>query len=678
MTRAPARLHPGQAELDLHEHTLSQLPGLVARAGWSPPSELPSLDGVDRIAIDIETCDPDLSEHGPGFRRGAYLVGLAVGIDDGPRYYFPTRHQGGGNLDEGLIRRWARAELGAFSGEVVGANLSYDLDGLATCWDVHLPNASAFHDVQVAEPLLDEHRFEYSLDAIARDYLGFGKDESLLREAAARYGATTPKAVKRVLWRLPAGVVGPYAEADVDLPLQIFPMQWEKMEAEGLLDAYEVERQLIPILVAMRRRGVRVDVNKAYEVRARLIKERDEWAAKLKHLAGPKAELSEPQSLVEGLQAAGIAVPRTNPSKNFPTGQWSVTKPFLEKYVGTVPLVQTVMAGRKLNTMISTFLDSQILGHAAGGRVHPTFHQLKGDEGGTIGRFSGAHPNLQFIPSREEDWQEDAGLAGLAPLIRGLFLPEEDEEWQRDDMSQIQYRLLVHFAVGQGADEAREAYQVEPKTDFHKMAAAWLNVDPEDKVRRKRVKNTNFCKVFGGGIPKIATTFNCSEDEARGFVEVYDNKLPFVQATYDAAMKWAGRRGFVVTVLNRRQRFPLFEPRGSYGKNKKKALPYEDALAEYGPRIQRADTYTALVKKLQISEADIMKKGMVDAYNAGVFAAIGPFLATVHDELGSSVPRTRLGDEAAQEVTRCLREAVALKVPVLVDSGRAEDWGAAG
>jgi DNA polymerase I-like protein with 3'-5' exonuclease and polymerase domains len=668
--RPSAKPGPGQLDLGVDALPAPQLPNLVARAGWAPPTELPDLRGARQISIDLETCDPELTEHGPGFRKGAFICGLAVGVAGGGRWYLPTRHLGGGNLDEGLIKRWAKHELGAFKGEVVGANLGYDLDGLATCWDVHLPNVSAFHDVQVAEPLLDEHRLEYSLDALAHDYLGEGKEETLLMEAARRYGAKTSREAKRVLWRLPAQVVGPYAEADVDLPLRIWALQKPRLEAEGLLEIYEVERQLIPILVAMRRHGVRVDTARAQEVRARLVKERDGWAAKLKHLAGPKAELTEPASIGPALEAAGVVVPRTAK-----TQQYSVTKPFLERYAPTVPLVQAVMAGRKLNTMISTFIDSQILGHATGGRVHPTFNQLKGDEGGTIARFSGSNPNLQFLPSREEDWQENAGLSGLAPLIRGLFLAEEDEDWQRDDFSQLEYRLLAHFAVGQGAEEAREAYRVDPKTDFHKMAASMLGVDPEDKVRRKRVKNTNFTKVYGGGIDKIAQTFNCTRDEAAGFVEVYDRKLPFVSKTYDAAMNWAERRGFVVTVLNRRQRFPLYEPRGARGKERRPALPRERALAEYGHAIQRAGTYMALNRKLQASGADIMKKGMVDAQRAGVLNVIR-LLATVHDEGDSSVPRTRAGDEAGREFTRILERAVELRVPLYVDSERGADWGA--
>lgn len=660
MSRPSPTAHRDQGGLDLAEHTLSQLPGLVARSGWTPPSELPYLKGVKRIAIDTETCDPTLTERGPGFRTGAYIVGLTVAVDDGPRWYFPTRHQGGGNLDEGLVKRWAREELGGFTGEVVGANLGYDLDGLATTWDVHLTKVSAFHDVQVAETLIDEWRLEYNLDALSNSYLGEGKDEDLLREAAAFYGAKTPIAVKKVLWRLPAAAVGPYGEADGDRPLRIFKQQEEILKREGMWESYnEVDRQLVPILVAMRRRGVRIDVSKAEALRVRLVKERDEWVRQLKHLAGAKAELNEAASLGPALEAAGIFVPKTPKS-----GQYSVTKPFLEKYE-QVPLVRALLTGRKIDTVINTFIDSQILGYNVNGRVHPTFNQSKGDAGGTIGRFSGSDPNMQFIPARDEE---------LAPLVRGIFIPEDGEEWQRDDASQIEYRFLADCAVGQGADEARAAYQADPKTDFHKMCAAMLGADPEDKVRRKRVKNTNFCKVYGGGIPKIAATFNCSEEEAAEFVKEYDESLPFVNATYQAAMKWANKTGYVTTVLGRKQHFPFWEPFGNYDRSSKPLL-HDAAVKAYGTRIQRAFTYTALNKKLQISAAEAMKKGMVDAWNAGVCDVIGPFLITVHDELDNSVPRTKAGDEAGREVTRCMEQAVKLRVPVLVERDRGESWG---
>src|SRR6185503_19755360 len=106
----------------------------------------------------------------------------------------------------------------------IGARLLYDLDACAK-EDIYFKNAKAFHDVQVAEPLLDEWRYEYNLDALSKDYLGEGKDEKLLREACAVYRWTTDDDIKANLWRLPASHVGPYAIGDVDRPLRIWPKQ---------------------------------------------------------------------------------------------------------------------------------------------------------------------------------------------------------------------------------------------------------------------------------------------------------------------------------------------------------------------------------------------------------------------------------------------------------------------
>ncbi len=44
---------------------------------WCPPSELPDLRNRSVIAVDLETKDPNLRKHGPGWgtqRRGGYRV----------------------------------------------------------------------------------------------------------------------------------------------------------------------------------------------------------------------------------------------------------------------------------------------------------------------------------------------------------------------------------------------------------------------------------------------------------------------------------------------------------------------------------------------------------------------------------------------------------------------------
>jgi DNA polymerase I-like protein with 3'-5' exonuclease and polymerase domains len=623
---------------------------------WTAPSELPSLAGIKRLSIDCETYDPQLLTLGPGVRRGGYIVGIAVGADD-RRWYFPVRHEGGGNLDPGLVQRWARDELTAFSGELVGANLLYDMDFLAEePWGVKFDHVKAFHDVQVLEPLLDEWRQSYALDDISKDYLGEGKDEALLRQAAARRGAGDPKSL---IWKMPAGYVGPYAEADVDRPLRILPLQLKRIEEENLGTVYTVERKLIPVLLAMRRRGVRVDVGRADEVRDQLSNIRDEALARMRHIAGPGAELMAPESFAHAFIERGINPPLTPKTK-----KPSITKGWLERNRRD-ELAKAIIDGRRVNSAITTFIDGHIKQHAIKGRIHCQFNQLKGDDSGTIARFSSSHPNLQQINARDKE---------LAPLIRGLFLPDEGEQWGQWDYSQIEYRLLTHFAIGPGAEEARKKYRDDPSTDFHKYCAGMLGIDPDDDAMRKKVKGTNFCKVYGGGVSRIAETIGYTFEEAAEFNDRYDRELPFVKATLNAAMRWAERAGFVTDILGRRQRFTLWEPKGNRDRSIS-ALPHARALAEYGTNIQRSMTFAALNRKNQASSASITKKAMVDSWEAGLQGVLGAPLITVHDENDSSVPLTKEGREAANETKRIMEQSVVLKVPVLVAEKFGPDWG---
>jgi len=677
---AGARRHLQAAEM-------GQMALFQPEVKWvAPDLNTINLAGVKRLGIDTETHDPELQEKGPGFRWGAKPVGVSLATDDGRAWYLPTDHEGGGNLDRGLVQRFMKKLASEYRGELVGASLGYDLDGLSTCWGVEFTHVKVFHDVLVAEPLLDEWRDSYSLEAVAQTHLGLGKDEDLLREAASALGfGASDDAVKRNIHRMPAGVVGPYAQVDALRPLQILEKQLALLEADEQLPVYELERKLIPILVKMRQRGVPVNEAKVMKLRARFTKEVARWTKELKRLAGPKAELTEPLSFYRALEEKGIEVPRTKKT-NAP----SITKPFMEQYQND-PLVRVLLNGRKFNTLVTTFIDGQILGHLHKGRVHPTFKQGKDDEGGSLSRFAGSHPNMQFIPARESDWQEDQNIA---PLVRGVFEPEQGEEWQRDDFSQIEYRFTAHFAVGRGAEEARDAYRNDPKTDYHKLTAQMLGVDPEDSKKRKRVKNTNFAKGYGAQPPKLALTFGCSVEEAEEFVREYEEKLPFTKDTFDACAYWAQRNGYVTTILGRKQRFPFWGPvryqrkiPAAVFRDRAEAVHYwitsEEAQRGFRKyrgysvrQVERVNTYMAMNRKMQGSSADLTKKSMVDAHEAGILDVIGPFLVTVHDELGSSIAKTKAADEAGRELTRIMENAIQLKVPVLVESDRGADWGA--
>ncbi len=439
----------------------------IPDTGWAAPTEFPDLSAAKAISIDTETKDPELLEKGPGVRRGAHIVGISVGTDTGERWYFPMRHEVAPeqNLDPAIVIEWAKRELTRPGQVKVGANLLYDLDFLAQ-EGVHV--AGPFEDVQIAEPLLDENRFTYSLDSLGKKYLDEGKTSSALQEWAER--AYSDKNYRKNIWRCPPCLVGPYAEGDVDLPLRILAIQKPLLEAQGLNELFGIESRLAPILLAMRRRGVRVDLGRAQVLDDELTQAIAVSSRALRTAAGFAVNVNAGSDLARMFDQAGVQYPKT------PKGAPSFTAPWLESF--DHPLCLLVREVRKLTKMRDTFIRGYIFGCQINGRIHCEFVQLKGEDGGAVsGRLSSRNPNLQNIPARDKIW---------GPKLRSLFVPEEGEQWFRHDWSQIEYRFLAHFGIGSNADEVRAMYNDDPSTDFHNMVMEMTGLE------RKAAKGINF------------------------------------------------------------------------------------------------------------------------------------------------------------------------------------------
>jgi DNA polymerase I-like protein with 3'-5' exonuclease and polymerase domains len=701
------------ADLQTQRRPPKDLPVLDTGSRWTPPAQLPSLKGVKRLGFDTETKDRDLEAMGPGFKRTgdskAHVVGFSLALDlDGPRMYVPVRHQGGGNLDEGIVKRWCVKELEEFDGELVGAALAYDLKAMRSPqFGINFSKVKKFCDVLVAEPILDEWRRKYDLDSVLKTHLGEGKAYGHVYRVMERYGYKSVKEFKKNLWRHPAWDTGEYAEGDVAELLRCLDVQLAQMDLEDreegvhLRDVFDLECDLVPILVEMWDRGVRVDLQRVEEIERDLEAERRKWLTELKRIAGSKAELMAPESFIGAIREAGLEPPLTA-HKTDPKP--SVTKEWLAAHRG-VPVVDAIIGGRRVDYIFNTFLKGHIHTHSVNGRIHPTFRQLKGektdtgeasggddsDQSGTVARFACQTPNLQNIPARDPY---------LGPLIRSMYVPEEGEDWRSDDLAQIEYRYLVHYAIGRGAEAARRKYNEDHKTDFHVFGGDLLGVDANDEFIRKRVKNTGFCKVYGGGDGKLAITFGCSFEEAVKFSKKYDEELPFVNETAKKATEWALKRGFVVDILGRKQRFPFWERKRKRKDSEGRIiyeppLSYEEALEVYA-RIERVDRRTGeltisepnphliqrawghkvLNRKLQASAASHMKKWMIKAVKDGVHRVLGPMLITVHDEGNNSVPRTAEGREAAEHFRRCGETCIeGLRVPIQIKAKYGPNWG---
>lgn len=683
-------------EVDRERVTAKRGPGTlppIPPSDWIMPEgrdAYPTLRGRGLIAIDVESKDPDLKTKGPGFIRGdAHIVGVAVGTEDGFRQYYPVRHEMGENLPAEYVFSWLREELSDPTQPKVGANLLYDLEALHYAG---VPVAGPIWDVQTAEPLLDETRLTYALDAIARHWLGVGKQQDEMTQWLKKaFGNETN--IKSNIYRAPASVVGPYAESDVDLPLRLFVEQRKALESEGLWDLFLLESKLIPLLLKMRLRGTPVNLDTAEQLRGELTREYNSQLKQIKDRTGITPDVWAAESIAKVFDREGVEYPRTERTRapSF-RKEWLLHHPH--------PVAKMITEARHMDKMKGTFVEGYILNGHVNGRIHTKFNALKSDEGGTVsGRFSSSLPNLQNIPTRTE----------VGRRIRDAFIAEKGMKWWKYDWSQLEYRILVHYAAATnqpGIQEVVDRYWNDPDTDFHAAVAELTGLSRRDS------KAINFGLAYGQGIELLCANLGVERSEGERIMNEYHTRAPYIKALMSATSRAGDERGFIRTLLGRKRRFNLWEL-GKYGSSKQfvsetnrgefayilsdehlKKMGWSDELIldlsirEPGNKVweramrragwQRAKLHKTLNALSQGTNADIMKKAMVDCWEGGVFDDDGigvPYL-TVHDELDGPIQEGHeRSEKALAEVKHIMENCVKLLVPLRADGGRGLTWG---
>jgi len=632
-----------------------QNPLFKPECAWrpSPLSELPSWADAGRVAVDVETKDPQLKKLGPGVRRDGKIIGYSFAIEDGPSHYVPIAHDGGDNLDEKAAIDYIQQQSKVFKGTLVGANLQYDLDYMAER-DIVFRDVAWYRDIQVAEPLIDELHFSYSMDAIAGRRGMAGKYEDILADAADAYRIDP----KSEMYKLPARYVGQYAIVDTRLPLDIMRRQERDIEEQDLWDVFNLESRLLPILVKMRRRGVRIDFGRLEEVEKWALKEGEKQLAIVASETGYNVGLDNvmaASALVRVLEHIGVTVPRTERTK-----QPSITGDFLTNIKH--PVADALKRARKVHKLRTTFAAS-IRRHAVGDRIHCTFNQLRaakadGDENGArYGRLSSSDTNLQQQPSRDD----------FAPMWRSIYRPDGDGLWASCDYSQQEPRMTVHFAEMakcRGATRAGDKYREDPMADNHEMMARLIYGYGDDetpqKKHRSHAKNVFLGLCYGMGSAKLAKSIGMptkwivtrsgkhvevAGDEAQAVLDQFNRQLPFVSQLAKMCEAKAKRVGYLKTLGGRRCRFPWIEAEKRYDW-----------------------TFKALNRLIQGSSADQTKQAMVSADAAGFRIQL-----QIHDEIALTVQSREEGEALGSLMQNCIK----LNVPSKVDVEIGPSWGEA-
>ena len=617
-----------------------QLNFIYNDSDWVAPSEYPDLRNANEVAIDLETKDPNLKTKGSGWATfDGGIVGFAVAAL-GQQWYFPIQHDAGGNMDLAITTAFMVDLLKRPSTKIFH-NASYDVGWLlANGFEIN----GKIVDTMVAAALIDENRYSFSLNACAKDYLGEIKNETFLKEKAKEWGIDP----KQDLWRMPAGYVGFYAEQDAALTLKLWQRFKSEIQQQSINDVWEMEMDLLPILIKMRQIGIRVDEQKAASLKKEFRIKEKEVLHKIKKETSFNVDIWAARSVAQVFDRLGVEYPRTAKS-NEP----SFTTNWLQNCEH--PIAGLIREAREINKFHSTFIDS-IQRYVHKGRIHAEINQLRSDQGGTVsGRLSYANPNLQQIPARNKEYGKK---------IRSLFLPEDGRQWGSFDYSQQEPRLVAHYSasIGErldGSEEFIQAYADE-SADFHQIVADMAGIS------RTQAKTINLGLFYGMGKAKLSKELGIDKDKAEILLNKYNSRVPFVKKLASAVTQSASKFGFIRTIKGRKCRFDKWEP-ATFGMNQ--AMDYNEAKANYGNNIRRAFTYKALNRLIQGSAADQAKQAMIDCYKAGYLP-----LLQIHDELCFSIGEDKDIEMIKNKMESCIEN---LKVPFKVDVALGKSWGEA-
>ncbi|HET7295978.1 MAG TPA: DNA polymerase I [Gemmatimonadales bacterium] len=597
------------------------------------PSMLAAVVGECRraelVAVDTETTSLDPMR--------ADLVGLALAVAPGRSWYFPFGHVApdgelaGGTPPRNLppLTSDAMAPLHDLLADArvpkAGHNIKYDWLVLRRA-GVELGGVA--DDSMLASFVLDPGRRSHAIDELARERLSLAM--STYGDVAGRGKAERPFAA------VPLPDAARYCATDSEVVLRLraaFQPELEDHEALRLLR--EMEIPLIPVLVDMEWRGVRVDLERLGEISRGFARELADLEKTIYRAAGTELNInSTPQLrhvLFDKLQLPILKKTKTGPSTDYEV---------LEQLAAMghdVP--RLLIEYRELSKLKSTYVDA-LPGfiNPATGRIHTSFNQT----GAATGRLSSSDPNLQNIPVRTPRGE----------AIRRAFVAPPGAVLLTADYSQIELRLLAHLSGDAAFVEA-----FERGGDIHRQTAAIIFDVPQDRVTadmRARAKTINFATIYGQGPFALSRQLGIPQEDARRFIDQYFTRFAGVRAWLDRTVALARDRGYVETLFGRRRYIPELKDRNFN-------------IRAFGER-------TATNSPLQGSAADLIKIAMIRIAGALRERALASrMILQVHDELVFEVPRGE--EETARKLVKShMEEAARLRVPLVVSVGVGMNW----
>ena len=391
----------------------------------------------------------------------------------------------------------------------------------------------------------------------------------------------------------------------------------------------DVEMPLTEILCEMERDGIRCDEKVLDAISDKTQAQIDELQKRIYTRANKQFNINSPKQLASVLyDDLGL----------YGGTKRSTSADRLEKLRGADPIIDDILAYRKLAKILSTYAEGLKKYICKDGRIHTIYNQAAT----TTGRLSSSEPNLQNISVRDEQGKE----------VRKAFPADPGCVLISCDYHQIELRMLAHMADETSMIQAfRDGIDIHTKTAMDVFGVSKEEVTPQ---MRRQAKTVNFGIVYGISDFGLSEQLGTSVAQARDFIETYYRKYPRIRTYMDQVVKDCEKNGYVTTLLGRRREIPEI-----HDKNR--------MIREFGKR-------AAMNAPIQGSAADLIKLAMIRIDKAMKEKKVkSRMILQVHDELIFEVPQDEI-DMMKALINDGMVNAMSLKVPLTAECAVGKDW----
>ncbi len=405
-----------------------------------------------------------------------------------------------------------------------------------------------------------------------------------------------------------------------------------KLKEMNAWDLFEnIETKLVPVLFDMECNGIKVDIEKLDENEKKYLEELNELESKIYNIVGIEFNIKSPKQLQE------ILFEKLHLQYK---GKKSTSIEVLEEIKNQHEVVPLIIRHRKVMKLISTYLTGLKAYIDKDNFIHTTFLQKLT----STGRLSSREPNLQNIPSRDDE----------SKRIREIFISRfKNGKIVSADYNQIELRLMADMSQDENMINAFNRGE-----DIHSETARKIYNKVEiTPFERRSAKAVNFGIIYGISDFGLSNNIGVSRSEAKDFINKYFEIYPKVKTFMEESVDFAKKYGYVKTMFGRIRHIPEINS-SNY------------TVRQFASRV-------AMNMPLQGTASDIIKMAMIKVYNSLKENNLkSKLILQIHDELivDASLDEVEIVSKILYD---CMYDIVKLKVHLNVDVSYGNNWAEA-